>query len=137
MSATTIKRPFETKQAWLNELVRLSRTGAFPAMVKRGIRQQCLYTTEDGRRCAVGVLFPTGTVSCTDECNGLLADELFYKRPELAAYLPDGVSQYEAVDVQDKHDRVAFINDGAWNHDQFVSALLATVCFKGMVPDEN
>lgn len=116
-----------TKQDFLDLLARTSRAGGFPS----DNSNTCLYRTDDGRKCPVGLLIPDEKYCRDMEEKG--ADELFGRFPELLDHLPDGMTVADLGTVQDIHDRRSTHRDG-WNHRAFVDSLLALDCFWGLSP---
>jgi hypothetical protein len=64
--------------------------------------------------------------------NSLCASTLFQRRPELQSIIPDGMKIEDMTRIQRIHDTQPFETD--WNHDGFVSRLLALECFQGLKP---
>ena len=128
-----VNRVCRTRQEWLDLLVEKSRAGRFPAIDPNRLPDQCpacQYRTDDGRACAVGVLFPDGVIPA--ECNWQSAQYLFGVRSDLMEYLPEGVTMSEAQQVQEVHDMLAV--DPFWDHQRFVAELLELRVFWGLLP---
>lgn len=124
-----------TKQEYFDLLVKTSKDGGFPAInVEKTIPgcqfsgnvNRCKYRTNDGKKCAFGLLIPDDKYSHLFEGKSLegLPDYIQY-------YFPDGLCMRDMMSVQVVHDKYATYE--SWNHTDFVQRLLHLPCFKDVV----
>lgn len=110
-------------------LVENSANGNFPAINDTG---DCVYN-QNGKRCGVGILIPDGMYSYAwEHCNilNLISEKRF---PE--ELIPEGLSEYDLLDVQKLHDSFARVEK--WDHESFVQGLCDLSCFKQCLNSEN
>lgn len=125
----------ESKQAYLDELVRRSREGLFPSYDPD--TNKCLYRHGD-LACGVGLVI--SDEDYRESFEGDSAHALLLSRPDLIpAWAHDGASKRVIADrfsdIQIVHDQIAKSPSG-WDHETFVRDLLSTDLFIGMKPSE-
>lgn len=92
-----------------------SRNGGFPATNKYG---RCQYLTEDGRKCAVGLVIPDGHPAQAEECAAVV---LYERHPDLVERIPKGMNVADMTTLQGIHDYLSPAS--RWNHSRFVELI--------------
>ena len=110
-----------TKQDYKNLLIETSKNGGFPAMDK--MSGQCLYRTNDGRGCAIGVILPDSLYEKRFE--GKEFHEIYSEISDIR-WIPDGMDDVDLRSVQRVHDNLS----ACWNHEAFVQELDKLECLK-------
>lgn len=113
-----------TKQEYFDLLVKTSREGGFPA---RNVHGSCVYRTEDGKKCAVGLLIPDTRYKVMMEGS---AAALFAVHTELRDIIPKEMSVVDLQQVQNVHDNNPYME--GWDHEKFVEGLTGLDCFAGL-----
>lgn len=121
-------RVCETLREYYDLLVKTSKEGGFPAAVFREGDVHCRYRTEDGKKCAVGLVIPDDRYDPTWDCHNLTAYGLPFVviRPGL----PADASVNLLSRIQEVHDELARkclrggeFDPDAWDHAEFVRRL--------------
>lgn len=103
-----------TRQEYFERLRDLSAAGKFPCV--KANNTVCLYRSEDGRGCAIGIALPDDVARALDECV-LSSVSRSYVWEQVRPFLPPDMTHDAAVALQKAHDK--HLND-KWDHDRFV-----------------
>lgn len=115
----------QSKQAWLNLMIRTSLAGGFPSSEDVPCGAKCLYRSPEGRKCAIGLLIPDERYDKTLE--GEINARLRRRLPEWQK--PMKTRELNAV--QQCHDYQALdMASGGWDHARFVEDLKLTGVFR-------
>lgn len=107
-----------TKEEYKALLIHTSATGGFPA--RGGLFNRCMYRTDDGKKCAAGLLIPDECYTPQIEglCINSFCDEIRNPATVLVArHLPEGVTLFQVHELQQAHDS----RSQAWDHERFVA----------------
>lgn len=96
-------------------LLDTSRNGGFPATNEYG---GCQYLTEDGRKCAVGLVIPDGHPAQIEGCS---ARSLYERYPDLVERIPKGMNVADMTTLQGIHDYLSPAS--RWNHKRFAELI--------------
>jgi hypothetical protein len=110
-----------TRQQYYNKLVKCALDGTFPATDHSNFPE---YRTDDGRRCAVGILIPKKKYDPKIEDHNV--NESIVKDGGYVT-VPKGMTYKELYGVQDTHDRIC--NEQDFTR-LFLDDLNALDCFK-------
>lgn len=123
-----------TKQQYLDLLVTTSKQGGFPAVSER---EECAYRSDDGKRCAVGLILPDAFYD-SHNLEGSTVVDIADEFPEVEEFFPAGLAVKDMREIQNCHDTIAqgidYRINRVWSHDRFVYELLGCACFYGMKP---
>ena len=99
-----------TKSEYKALLIKTSETGGFPAM---GTDGRCLYKTDDGKKCVIGLLIPDEKYDEDFEGRSIIA----LMTNGLLTYqdIPIGISEPSLLALQSAHDDMKH----NWNHAAF------------------
>ena len=107
-----------TREEYHDLLIQTSLDGKFPAV--NPVNGDCVYRTQDDKRCAVGLLIPDEVY--TPSFEGKVVSTLVNLGMVTESLLPLGMTWKELNDIQLSHDsHVASYNQ--WNHEKWVQDL--------------
>lgn len=127
-----VEKAPEGPQEWLDQLVKASYEGKFPAYDAN--RGQCCYRTPEGYACAVGLLIPDEKYTPDMDAYGGV-DRDFCEKYGHA--LPGWATYRHLEEVQNVHDFAESdmrLRGKPWSHTKFVEELLRCSIFEGLTP---
>jgi len=121
-----------TKREYFDRLIQASVDGTFPSFKEEECGCYFQHPTIEGRRCAVGILFPKEMEIKNLKWN----DDTVTGIPEsvLQEYIPVGLTIRDLIEVQACHDDQR-LKGTKWDAEKFKSRLKKLNCFKEYVND--
>lgn len=120
---TVVSKAPASAREWLDVLTKASADGEFPAVSDEGV---CVYRTDDGRACAVGLLIPDDEFTEND-VGSVLSGEFWDTYGDA---MPPWATRDQLAEVQNAHDSLA--RNEEWGHEEFVANLRACSVFQGV-----